>query len=191
MPSQPQRPQQQAGADVHQGTAHRQHQYLLCCRWFKALGNVDRSRQPFHLGECIRLWTRQRADEAGAHARDSTLFQGARIGRCHDLQSMHALVFAMSTHSRLGSSNTPTATGGGSQERSQCQQGKMPAAADKGKDCESAADKGKDSEYIRKPGELGRRVVEACVWWLEGGVGELEGVARLLGGGMTKVRGSI
>jgi len=40
------------------------------------------------------------------------------------------------------------------------------------------------------PGELVQRVVEACVSWPEGRAGELEGVVRLLGGGMIKTRGS-
>jgi len=104
-----------------------------------------------------------------------------RVGRCHDLPPMHALAFAMGTHMRLGSA-APTAlpAGSGSQRRSQRQQGKTPAAADKGKDC----------EYVTMPCELVQRVVEACVSWPEGRAGELEGVVRLLGGGMTKMRGS-
>jgi len=72
------------------------------------------------------------------------------------------------------------AAGGSSHRRSQRQQGKTPAAADKGKDC----------EYVTMPGELVQRVVEARVSWLEGRAGELEGVVRLLGGGMMKARGS-
>ena len=36
------------------------------------------------------------------------------------------------------------------------------------------------------PGELVKRVVEACTSWPEGQSGELEGVVRLLGGGMVK-----
>jgi len=95
---------------------------------------------------------------------------------------MHALAFAMGTHSRLGSCAAPTAVaaGGSSQRRSQWQQGKTPAAADKGNDC----------EYVSMPGELVQRVVEACVSWLEGRAGELEGVVRLLVGGMMETRGS-
>ena len=109
------------------------------------------------------------------------LLQGSRVGRCHDLPLMHALALAMGTQARLGSA-APTALsgGGGSQRSSRRQQGKMPPAADKGKDC----------EYVTMPGELVQRVVEACVSWLEGRAGELEGVVRLLGGGMMKVRGS-
>jgi len=63
-----------------------------------------------------------------------SLLQGARVGRCHDLPPMHALVFAMGTHSRLGSCAVPTAmaAGGSSQRRSHLQEGKMPSAADKG-----------------------------------------------------------
>jgi len=110
-----------------------------------------------------------------------SLLQGALVGRCHDLPPMHALAFAMGTHSRLGSCAAPTVTAGGSsQRRSQRQQGKAPAATDKGKDC----------EYVAMPGELVQRVVEACVSWPEGRARELEGVVRLLGGGMMKTRGS-
>jgi len=106
-----------------------------------------------------------------------SLLQGARVGRCHDLPPMHALAFAMGTHSLLGSRAAPTAVvaGGSNQRRSQRQQGKTPAAADK---------------YVTMPGELVQRVVEACVSWPEGQVGELEGVARFLGGGIMKTRGS-
>jgi len=109
------------------------------------------------------------------------LLQGSRVGRCHDLPPMHALAFAMGTHARLGSAaSTATVAGGGSQTMSQRQQGRTPAAADKGKDC----------EYITMPGELVQRLVEECVSWPEGRVGELEGVVRLLGGGMMKAKGS-
>ena len=38
-----------------------------------------------------------------------SLLQGARVGRCHNLPSIHALVFAMGTHCRLGSCAAPTA----------------------------------------------------------------------------------
>jgi len=114
-----------------------------------------------------------------------SLLQGARVGRCHNLPPMHALAFAMGTHSRLGSCAAPTgvAAGGSSQRRSQRQQGKTLAVADKGKDC----------EYVTMPGELVQRVVEACVSWPEepeGRAGELEGVVRLLGVGMMQTRGS-
>ena len=70
--------------------------------------------------------------------------------------------------------------GGSSQRRSQRQQGKTPATHDKCKDC----------EYVTMPGELVQQVVEACASWPEGQAGELEGVVRLLGGGMTNARGS-
>jgi len=73
------------------------------------------------------------------------------------------------------------AEGVSSQKRSQRQQGKTPAAADKGKDC----------EYATMPGELVQRVVEAYVSWPEGQAGELEGMVQLLGGGMMKTRGSL
>ena len=112
-----------------------------------------------------------------------SLLQDARR-RCQDLPPMHALAFAMGTHSRLGSRAAPTAVAaGGSRQprrRSHQQQGKTPAAADQDKDC----------EYVTMPGELVQRVVEVCVSWQEGRAGELEGVVRLLGGSMMKTRGS-
>ena len=65
-----------------------------------------------------------------------SLLQGARIGRYHDLPPIHALAFAIGTHSRLGSCAAPmaVAAGGSSQRRSHPQQGKTSDAADKGKD---------------------------------------------------------
>ena len=109
------------------------------------------------------------------------LLQGSRVGRCHNLPSMHALAFAMGTHARLGSAApTALAAGGGRQRRSQRQQGRTPAAVDEGNDC----------EYVMMPGELVQRVIEACVSWPEGRAGELEGVVRLLGGGMMNTKES-
>jgi len=46
-----------------------------------------------------------------------SLLQGARFGRCHDLPPMHALAFAMGTHSRLGSCAAPTAPALGSRRQ--------------------------------------------------------------------------
>ena len=69
----------------------------------------------------------------------------------------------------------------GSQTESRRQVGKAQAAADDGKDC----------EYVMMPGELVQRVVEACVSWPEGRAGELEGVVRLIGGGMITMKGSV
>ena len=112
-----------------------------------------------------------------------SLLQGVHVGPSHDLPPMHALAFAMGMHSRLGSCAAfPTAVvaGSSSHGRSQRQQGKPPATNDKGNNC----------EYVTMPGELVQRVVEACASWPEGRVGELEGVVRLLGGGMTNARGS-
>jgi len=91
------------------------------------------------------------------------LLQDARVGRCHGLPPLHALAFAMGNHSRLGRAAQPA-----------------PAAADKGKDC----------AYVSMPVELVQRIVEACGVWPEGRAGELEGVVRLLGGGMIDERGS-
>jgi len=123
------------------------------------------------------------------------LLDGARIGRCHHLPPTHALAFAMGTHSRLGRSSA-AATGAGAgdsrQRRSERQGDNGLDAADKGLDAPGldAADKGKDCKCVTMPDELVQRVVEACASWPEGRAGELEGVVRLLGGGMMKVRGS-
>ena len=110
------------------------------------------------------------------------LLQGSRVGRCHDLPLLHALAFAMGTHARLGSAAPTVPVAGGDSKRwSQRQQGKTPTSADEGKDC----------EFFTMPGELLHRVVESCESsWPEGRVGELDGVVRLLGGGMMKKRGS-
>ena len=109
------------------------------------------------------------------------MLQGSHVGRCHDLPLMHALAFAMGTHARLGSAApTALAAGGGSQKKSQRQQGKTPAAVDMGNNC----------EYAMMPGELVQRVVEACVSWPEGWTGQLEGVVRMLGGGMMNTKES-
>jgi len=91
------------------------------------------------------------------------LLQRARVGHSHALPPLHALAFAMGNHSRLG-------------------RGAQTAAA--------AADNGKDCAYVLMPGELVQRIVEACGAWPEGQAGELEGVVRLLGGGMIDERGS-
>jgi len=92
------------------------------------------------------------------------LLQGARVRRCHGLPPLHALAFAMGKHSRLGRA-AQTAL----------------AAVDKGKDC----------EYVLMPEEVVQRIVEACGAWPEGRAGELEGMVRLLGGGMINERGSM
>mmetsp|Transcript_1036 Transcript_1036/g.1328 ORF Transcript_1036/g.1328 Transcript_1036/m.1328 type:complete len:94 (-) Transcript_1036:224-505(-) len=85
---------------------------------------------------------------------------GARVGRCnHHLLQLHALAFAMGTHTRLDSADNTACT----------------------VDTTCCA-------YASMPGDLVRRVVEACVSWPEGQAGKLEGVVRLLGGGVKKVR---
>ena len=91
------------------------------------------------------------------------LLLGMRVGRCYGLPPLHALAFAMGNHSRLGRA-AQTA----------------PAAAHNGKDC----------AYVSMPGELVQRIVEACGTWPEGRAGQLEGVVRLLGGGMIDERES-
>jgi len=101
------------------------------------------------------------------------ILQGARVGRYHSLPLLHVIAFAMGTHTRLGGA-APTATpaGGG---RSWWLEGKAPAAA---------ANTSTDCEYVMMPGELVKRVVEACTSWREGQTGEMQGVVRLLGGMM-------
>jgi len=92
------------------------------------------------------------------------LLQGERVGRCHNLPPMHALAFAMGTHARLGSA-APTA---------------LPA---------EGSSQDKDCDYVTMLGELVQRVVGACVSWPEGRAVELDGVVRMLGGGMMQTRG--
>jgi len=84
------------------------------------------------------------------------LLHGARVGRCHGLPPLHVLAFAMGTHPRLGRvvETAPAADG-------------------------SAA-----CAYFTMPSDLVQRVVAACGPWPEGRTGELEGVVRLLGGGV-------
>ena len=88
------------------------------------------------------------------------LLHGTRVGRYHSLLPQLALAFAMGTHPRLGSADETAVAGA---HTTNC-------------------------AYASMPAELVQRVVEACVLWPEGRTGDLEGVVRLLGGGMTKVR---
>jgi len=91
------------------------------------------------------------------------LLQDTRVGRCHGLPPLHALAFAMGNHSRLGRTEQTVL-----------------AVADKGKDC----------VYVSMQRELVQWIVEACGVWPEGRAGELEGLVRLLGGGIIDERGS-
>ena len=88
------------------------------------------------------------------------LLHGTRVGRYHSLLPQLALAFAMGTHPRLGSADETAVAGA---HTTNC-------------------------AYASMPAELVQRVVEACVLWPEGRTGDLEGVVRLLGGGMTKAR---
>jgi len=88
------------------------------------------------------------------------LLHGTRVGRCHSLPPQLALAFAMGTHPRLGSADETSTAGA---DMTNC-------------------------AYASMPAELVRRVSEACALWPEGQTRELEGVVRLLGGGMTKGR---
>jgi len=122
---------------------------------------------------------------SAAVTEEGTLYtwgQASGLGHATPMGRQSGCPRAMGAHPRLGNCAAPTAmaAGGSSQRRSQRQQGKTPAAADKGKDC----------EYVTMPGELVQRVVEACASWPVGRAGELEGVVRLLGGGMMQARGS-
>ena len=104
------------------------------------------------------------------------LLESMRVGRCHSLPPSHALAFAMGTHDRLGIAAQTAAPAQDGSRKSRRQQGKAPAADDNNQGC----------AYVMMPGELVKRVVEACASWPEGQSGELEGVVRLLGGGMVK-----
>lgn len=77
------------------------------------------------------------------------LLGGVRVGRCHGLADELALAFAMGTHARLGAG----------------------AAAEEGED--------KECPYLMMPGELVKRVVDACRW----DAGKVAtAVVRLMGG---------
>jgi RCC1 and BTB domain-containing protein len=106
------------------------------------------------------------------------LLQQARVGRCHELSLLHALASVMGNHVRLGRAQKIAGAEDG-RRKSQCMQNKATSVADTGKDC----------EYVMMPGELVKRVVETCVSWPEGPAGELEGLVRLLGGGLLKAGG--
>jgi len=93
------------------------------------------------------------------------LLQSKRGGRCHSLPPPLALAFAMGTLDRLGSAAQTTAKAEGGSRKSRRQQGKAPAADDNNPGC----------AYVMMPGELVKRVVEACASWPEGQSGELEG----------------
>ena len=68
---------------------------------------------------------------------DLGLMLGARIGPCHNLQPMHAMAFAMGSHSRLGGYNNPTDTvvGDSNQNKTQRQPDKMPDNREKERGC--------------------------------------------------------
>jgi len=97
--------------------------------------------------------------------------QGACVGRCHWLPSLHALIFAMGTHARLGSVAPTAVPAGGSSRRSRRLEGKEAGAADYS-----------TGAYVTMLGKLVQRMVEAGVSWPEGKAGNLEGVVQLLGG---------
>ena len=105
---------------------------------------------------------------------------GARIGRCHRLPPLHALAFAMgTTHARLGSA-AQTDTQAGVERKSQRRQGKEPA------DTVTMSDDSIGCAYASMSDDLLKQIVVACGSWPEGQAGNLEGVVRLMGGGMMK-----
>lgn len=87
---------------------------------------------------------------------------GTRIGRCLSLSPLHALAFAMGTHSRLGAG--AAGAGGMGKVRSL---GRVQGCA-----------------FVGLPAEIVRKIVDLCRGWPEGCAGEVEGVVRLVGGGM-------
>ena len=78
------------------------------------------------------------------------MLQRGRVGRCHKLLPLHALAFAMGTHSRLGSAApTAAAAGDDSQRRSQRQKDKAPA-------------EGKKASGLASQSLIGARVCVQC-----------------------------
>ena len=106
-------------------------------------------------------------DKPDARVPRRVALPGIRVGSCHGLRPEFALAFAMGTHLRLGAA--------GPRRQSRRQQGQVPAVTD-------------GCVYADMPTELVRRVVDACVSLPEGTSGELEGVVRLLGGDISKLR---
>jgi alpha-tubulin suppressor-like RCC1 family protein len=98
--------------------------------------------------------------------------QEARVGRCHSLPPDHALAFAMGTHYRL-------ARGVGLLriEEDEDEEEQTMVATDEGRGC---------SHVSKLDGDLVKLVVDWCRGWPEGGAGELEGVVRLMGGGLMR-----
>ena len=79
------------------------------------------------------------------------------------------MAFAMGTHARLGAGAWAGGAGGGGRRRSRRVQGKAPGGVD---------DRG--CPYFMMPGDLLKRVVEACRW---GAGGEAGGSAAADGSG--------
>jgi len=79
----------------------------------------------------------------------------------------------MGTHSRLGGYNNSTAAvvGDGNQKRTQRLTEKTPDNNEQERGC----------VYVAMPGELVRRVIEACATWPGGKRWELDGLVRMLG----------
>ncbi len=99
--------------------------------------------------------------------------KGARVGRWHGLAEELALAFAMGTHARLGAGAGVT----GGRWRSRRVQDKAPAGGEDDGGC----------PYFMMPGDLVKRVVEACRWGAGGEAeGFGEGVLRLMGAGRTR-----
>ena len=97
--------------------------------------------------------------------------QGARVGRCHNLDPQHALAFAMGTHTRLGSVQAVNPTSG--------VMGKS-----------QGSDKGKWSSNVnRLEDSLVKLAVEMSRNWPEGGGGGAGGGGSTDGGGQDQGAG--
>jgi hypothetical protein len=83
------------------------------------------------------------------------------------------------THARLGSA-AQTETPVGVEKKSQRNQDKEPA------DAVTTSDDSIGCAYATMSDDLLKQVVAACGSWPEGRAGKLEGVVRLMGGGMMK-----
>jgi len=87
---------------------------------------------------------------------------GARIGRCHEMPSDRGVAFAMCTHERLGTA----------------------AAQADAEDSEENGHANSDSAFHTMHGDLLIQLLVACRSWPPGRAGELEGIIRLVGGGL-------
>jgi hypothetical protein len=129
-------------------------------------------------------------------------FFDAPVGRCYMLPQEHAIAFASGTHARLGagssphpppsscsSSSTHARLGAGSKvARRGGGVGKRRTRKVQGKPAAAMVEDTRCFIFVL-PGELVKRVVEACSTWPEGeGGNKQEGVARLVGAQLRRTR---